>query len=1398
MRVPTKYCVLLSFLILFLSYQAFPQTHISENKIQFKRLTPQMGFDRTDIQCLFQDSKGFLWISAVDWLIRFDGKKQKLFEYSATDNKSIGANPVKCILEDKFGVLWFGTFGGGLNKYDYSKENFIRYTHNIQNPSSISSNDVFTIYEDSNGIFWVGTFGGGLNKFDRESGKFTNYKNITGDSTSLSQDKVWIIYEDSKGNLWIGTSGGGINIFDRVSQKFTRYEHNESNLSSISSNNITDICEDAYGNLWVSTLGGGLNKVVYNQENKNYSFLHYTHNPNDPYSLSSNDVYKIYLDRENIFWAGTWGGGLNKMTTNLKDNSPVTFVSYKHNSLDIFSLWNNVIAYIYEDNSGVLWVSSWGAGLQIYDKNKKQFKLYENEPNNQNSLSSTVIWSVFEDREGTRWIGTGDGGLNKMIKGTDKFISYKNNPNDPYSLSDNCVSAIYEDKFDNLWVGTWNGGLNNFDKKTGRFYRYKHDPNDPTSISENRIYSLMGDSAGNLWIGTHSRGLDKFNRSDESFTHYTHNPDDPGSISSDFLINLYNNIKGDLFIASKAGLDSYDQKNKKFIHYNLTGNNSSLIRDIQATSVFHSKSGILWIGTKEIGLIKYDPDEGLKKTYTTNDGLPLNYISGILEDDHGNLWVSTGVGVSKFNPLTETIKNYNYEDGIQGIGEMTPCKSKTGEMIFGNSWGLSIFHPDSIRDYNHIPLVYFTDLYLFNKKVPIGYDSLTNRTILSKSMIECKEIVLNHDDNVLSFDFAIIDYHSLFKGNQFAYMMEGFDKNWTYSNDDKRSVTYTNLDPGEYTLIVKAANSDNIWNEKGASIKIIILPPWWRTNLAYLIYFLLIGSIVYIIWKAQLRRIKIKNEYEMSKFEAQKLHEVDELKTRFFTNISHEFRTPLTLIQGPAKQIIENTNESQTKDRANFIYRNSLKLITLVNQLLDLTKLEAGEATICATKTDVVTFIKEMVLSFTPLAERKKIKLEFSHNKDQILAYLDRDKFNKIINNILSNAFKFTAELGKINISVDENNSIVEIKIADNGIGIPPEKIDKIFDRFYQVDGSHTRDQEGTGIGLALTKELVNLHKGKISVQSKEGEGSTFTIKIPMGKDHFKPEEISDIDEDEYPIPTFQEDVPTLDTALQNKFDNDFLMEEQKPTLLVVEDNSDVRSFIKGILENDYKIYEAGNGEEGIKVSFAEIPDLIISDLMMPKMDGIEMCSKLKSDERTSHIPIIMLTAKATDREKIEGYETGADDYIIKPFNEQVLSARVKNLIEQRKKLKERFAKDGLFNLEDKNLTPVDKSFLKKIIQIVYDHISDTSFGVDTFASEIALSRVTLHKKLVSLIGVPPSELIKRIRLSKAAKLLQGNQENISEIALDVGFSNPAYFSECFRKQFGVTPSQYQQKFNIH
>ena len=720
-------------------------------------------------------------------------------------------------------------------------------------------------------------------------------------------------------------------------------------------------------------------------------------------------------------------------------------------------------------------------------------------------------------------------------------------------------------------------------------------------------------------------------------------------------------------------------------------------------------------------------------------------------------------------------------------------------MYFRIENGIIYFHPDSIKDDPVPPSVVISRVSLFNRPG----EKLKYKGFIS----ELKNITFPYYQNDLRFDYIGLQYSEPEK-NKYKYILENFDEDWVTAGIQK-NATYTNLEPGEYIFRVTAANRDGVWNKKGASLKIIITPPWWKTNPAYFFFALLFFSIIYFIWKMQLKRIRIKHDYEMSRFEAEKLHEVEEMKSRFFTNISHEFRTPLTLILGPVKQIIEKLNNSKMKDDLIVVHRNANKLLGLVNQLLDISKIESGKMKLRASAQNIVALLKAYVLSFVSYVERKKITLEFKSTEDEIIAYIDKEKIEKIFNNILSNAFKFTPEGGSITVGVKivynhppstnyQFPKCIEITISDTGIGIPEENISNIFDRFYQVDGSHKREQVGTGIGLALTKELVELHKGKIQVESEEGKGTIFTVSIPIGKEHLSPDDIyvtemekDNANEPEQIITEFDDNLIKLN---EDKFNINLYGNGSSPLLLIVEDNADVRNYIAGNLKGDYRILEAADGEEGWNMSIENLPDLIISDVMMPKMDGIELCKKLKTDKRTSHIPLILLTVKAENQDKIEGFETGADEYIMKPFQPEILIARIQNLIEQRKRIQEHFKNEGIINLEEAKITSVDKKFLQNVFNIIAENISNPSFSVQSLAEKSAVSYQLLHKKIVCLTGEPPVELIRRIRLLKAAELIENKFGNISEIAIEVGFNNPAYFSECFKKQFGLSPSQYNHK----
>jgi predicted outer membrane repeat protein len=625
---------------------------------------------------------------------------------------------------------------------------------------------------------------------------------------------------------------------------------------------------------------------------------------------------------------------------------------------------------------------------------------------------------------------------------------------------------------------------------------------------------------------------------------------------------------------------------------------------------------------------------------------------------------------------------------------------------------------------------------------------------------------------------------------------------------DSTSPRTIYLDEGEYifseTDDVSLLSKHKYVSLKGSGLtevifgtdRITVSTPWWITTWALIIYSTVLMSVIFIIWNVRIRRIKIKSELEREKFEAHKMHEVDEIKTRFFTNISHEFRTPLTLILGPAKQLLERSKDERAKEDLDLIYRSAKKLNKLVDEILDISKIESGEMKLNACPQNLVSVVKEIVLSFHSLAERKNITFKLNCDEIEIIAYLDKDKVDKILSNILSNAFKFTPAGGKVEVGISRKEKFAEVIITDTGVGIPKAQIDKIFDRFYQVDGSHTRAHEGTGIGLALTKELIELHRGNIEVESAEGKGSTFKLIFPLGKAHLKPEEICEeargkgrprIEVDEF-----------VERKGDSKTDIDLSDKLEKPSLLIVEDNSDIRKYITGILKSQYNIIEAKDGEEGLNKSFDHIPDLIISDIMMPKMDGFQMCSKLKTDSRTSHIPIIILTAKATMKDKISGLEIGADEYIMKPFEAEELKARIRNLLEQRKRLHEHFRKYGLVEIEELNITSFDQKLIQKSIEVINNNLSNTNLSVEVLASNLAISKWVLNKKLSAITGDTPAEFIKRIRLSKAAKLIEHSTGNISEIALEVGFSNPAYFAECFKKQFGLPPSQYHNSHSLN
>jgi signal transduction histidine kinase/ligand-binding sensor domain-containing protein/DNA-binding response OmpR family regulator len=1373
------YIVIITFLSLFITEVSFPQY----DEIKFEHIRVEDGLPVNSVTCILQDHFGFLWLGTPSGLVKYDGYSMIVYRFDPMDSSSISDDNIRALCEDSMGILWIGTKRRGLNSFDRANETFKRYVHLEGDTTKLNSNTINCIYHDKAGRIWIGT-DSGLDLLNNPLNNFSHYYIKKPDSIQNSKSNLTaknlaainsIIEEPVSGNLLIGSNLPGLWLFDLTDKSFSKYKlsNGDQKYNQVSINNFH---QARNGTIWIGTNYG---LVLFNQLKKQFNFYGII-NSSDYYPV--NDFKTVFEDQNGFIWVGTYGQGLASFNPQTKK-----FIRHQYDKFNSNSLYGYWIFSVYVDFTGILWTGIDTGGLDKWDKKKWKFKHYKHNPRNSNSLCENWVASICEDQNGMLWVGT-EGGLDQYDQEQNKFTHYLHDPLNSYSLSSDSVWSIVEDPDERgvLWIGTWKDGLNKFDPDKRIFTRYQNDPTNVNSLSHNSIISMIIDHEGILWIATWGGGLNRFDRKTERFKRYQHNPNDPKSLSHNKVSLVFEDKEGTLWIGTdETGLNRFDRNTETFTNYR------SIIKDKLSSPInciYEDQKGNIWLGTYNNGLHLFDRNKGVSiKNFDEKDGLASNCVTAILGDESGSLWISTSNGLSNFNPVNETFRTYGVSDGLAGV-RFNRCaiKSKSGEMLFGGADGLNIFHPDSVRDDPVSPNVVISNVSLFNRP--------GEKLTFEKYVAELDEIKLSYNQNDLRFDFVGLHFSEPLE-NLYKYTLQGFDENWIEVGTQQNAV-YTNLDPGEYTFKVTAANRDGIWNEKGASIKLIISPPYWATTWANIVYGLIIIGMIYFTWKLQLKRIRIKNDYEMSKFEAEKMHEVDEMKNRFFANISHEFRTPLTLIFGPAKDIAENSDDkNQVQRNAGIIKRNASRLYSLVNQLLDLSKLESGKMKLEASEQDIIPLLKGIFLSFTSFAERKKITLKFNTIEKNLKVYLDRDKLEKIINNLLSNAFKFTPEGGEIDFTIEKMIKDVEIRITDNGIGITEERIDKIFDRFYQVDSSHTRQGEGTGIGLALTKELVELHKGKIKVESKEGEGTTVTVQLQLGKNHLKTEEIVEKQIEEI-LPENEElPEPLLDTKnKKEKTDIYVLLDTDKPLLLVVEDNPDVRSYIISHLEEDYRIQEAVDGEDGLNQAIKHIPDLIISDVMMPKMDGFRLCNKLKTDERTSHIPIIMLTAKATSKDKIEGYELGADDYIMKPFDAKELSVRINNLIEQRKRLRDHFRKQGVFEIDDKAVTSIDKKFLNKLTEIISKHISDTSFNVDMFSDEIGMSRSQLHRKLVALVGEPPSDLIRRIRLSKAAGLIIKKFGNISEIALEVGFNNPANFANSFRKQFGVSPSEYENR----
>lgn len=1367
--------------------------------IQFEHINFEQGLIFPFVTSMVQDQQGFLWIGTGVGLARYDGYEFNYYLHDPTNSNTLTTNAVWELHLDKKGMLWVGLSLGGINMLDPKTGQITGYQHDPGDPSSLSSNESIIFCASKNGLLWVGMVdGGGLNLFNTNTGKSVRYKHKPGNANSLSDNYIRFLVEDTsstEGVLWIG-SYGGLSKYEYEKDLFTHYKHDPNNPSTLSDNWVEAIEFSKTGDLWVGT-NNGLDRFNPIRE----EFIHFKHDPNNSNSITENRIRALKEDSSGDLWVGTRNGTLNKLTFGFNnhrgmrddgnpprptnDSQEHQITRFEHDPSDPNSLSKSIwIITIYEDNAGSIWIGTYGGGISKYDRNTAHFTNYSHNKEDENSLGPGIVGDIVEDNSGKLWIAAREGGLNKFDRKNKAFTNYSHIPGDPNSLLSNDIRSLLIDPDDNdvLWIVS-DRELTRYSISEGRF---------ESILNQGSLYEVKKDKYENLWLGTWGDGLYKYELNTGILTNFRHDPSDSNSVSDNYCRQFVIDHSAEdtvLWISTFSGLNRFDTRSKTVKRYPSDPHSLTSLADNGVNSVYEDRDGFLWIATQK-AIHKYDKRDQIFTRFTPLKEYINPHFYSLIMDDEGILWSGSTNGLWRFNPRNEIFKRFTAEDGLAANSNMAYepfYDHSTGEMFFGGTDGLSSFYPQKVKDNPFVPPVVLTSFKIFTREASL--DTL---------ITYINEISLTHDQNVFSFEFAALNYiHP--ERNQYAYKMVGFDREWVNASN-KRDVTYTNLNSGSYVFQVMGSNNDGVWNEEPTSIRITILPPWWATSWAFSVYFLLTASTIFGAWRFQVNRLKMRQAFEMEHFEAEKLRELDQLKSHFFANISHEFRTPLTLIQGPLKQLMTGEFRGKLSDIYSTMLRNSQRLLQLINQLLDLSKLESGRLKLQVSMIDVSKFLKGLVQSFGSLADHQNITFTFHPKAEPITGYVDRDTLEKIINNLLSNAFKFTPAGGEIMVSVEgitdracmNGKKVVSITISDTGPGIAPNRLERIFDRFYQVDDSNTRKREGTGIGLALTKELVELHHGEIKVNSQINKGSTFTVLLPLERKHMRPGEVLKERSEESFLPEKPEIL--IQSAAYPRVESTSKLNKSTAQILVVEDNIDVRNYIRSYLDQEYRIFDADEGKDGLQMAINKIPDLIISDIMMPKMDGVELCKRLKTDVRTSHIPVILLTAKADVVSRIEGLETGADDYVTKPFDARELQVRVKNLIEQRRRIWDHFKLEIDFQPSKIATTSMDEQFLERAIKIIDANLDNPDFSVEQYSQEIAMSRQHLYRKLKALTNHTPQGFIQNIRLKRAAKLLDQRTANVIEIAYAVGFSNPSHFAKRFRQQFGFSPSKWSNR----
>lgn len=1358
-----KKCCLF-FLLLFSLSNVRSNPNISN--LTFQCFSSSNGLPDDEVQQIYQDRTGFIWIGTRSGLFKYDGYKVQEYKSALSSPNLLTSNNIQCVVNDRQRQLWIGT-NNGLNILN-------EVTGEIRKiilPGWKSNNMISSLLVRKNGKIWIGT-DGGLFQYDPQTRKFGILFNVSNNST-LPRSAVKALMEDKRGDVWIGTWDKGLFRYDSLKNRFIEYPQFNPRNSAHS------LCEDSYGRIWIGTWNEGLYCLENPRETDHPHWKHYE-KKDAPRSLVSNFIYSLEEDpTSQTLWIGTSGG------LSILDLQRDEFTNYKFDDKQRY-IPSNEVTSILRDRSGLMWFSTIGGGVLSTNTRPKPFHNVTLEDSSDRDLATNGIRSLMIDRENRIWVGTGIYGFIIYDPLSKRVTTWKEMPEFSDLSWISVAPCMLQRKNGDIYIGTSGGGLIVYRKgEKAKVYATFYGDN---FLNSDGIYSLCEDPAGNLLIGS-GAGLSLLTKKGEglSLNHISSTDLGKGSIQS--IIQEQNGsfwltssehgvirMEGDVSDPTQLRLSFYNRKNRKMP-----------AKGVQ--KVFQDTSGKIWITSPEGGLFLYDEKSDRFSSVNARFNIQGELVYSIEEDEEGCLWLSTNYGLVRLKVnrdlTTFSTRIFSTTDGLQSNFYIAQASCRHNEnLYFGSYKGFSYFNPKDINESSDPSPVLITDIRIFNQ--PFASFAPNVRKKISAQMPGFTDrITLTDQQNNFSIEFSSLSYDDP-KQILYAYKLEGYDPDWQQADANHRQAYYNNLPSGTYTFHLKATNSSGVWYESPKVLSIVITPPLWATWWAYAFYTLLLVGIIGYAYYALKRRTTIRNRLRLQDLEKEKIEELNQNKLQFFTNITHELMTPLTILSVTIDEL--KNHIPKDFDHYSVMKNNTERLMRLLQQILEFRKAETGNLKLKVSKNDLVAFVQREVESFIPLMKKKKLHISLVYDPESIVGYFDTDKLDKILYNLLSNAAKYNQEGGfiQINISYGSDKDHVLLVIKDNGHGIEPERQKGLFQRFYEGDYRRFKTT-GTGIGLSLTKDLVELHQGTIEVESSVGKGTTFIVTLPIDHSFFKEEEI-----DEMPYEAIQsfQVLPPLQK------ENKVCEKENAPTILLIEDNEELLKLMSTLLGREYRIQTASNGKEGIVILEHEEIDLIVSDIMMPEMDGTEFCRFVKGEIDYCHIPIILLTAKNKEEDRMEAYDSGADAFITKPFHLTVLHARIRNLLKHKERTAKDFKKQLVFEMQDLHYTSMDEDFLQRAIQCVHNHLNDSEFDQQQFVTEMGSSKSTLYKKLKSLTGLNTSAFIRNIRLKAACAIAEKNPGiRISELAYAVGFNDPKYFSSCFKKEFGMLPSEYIERF---